>query len=390
MSQFKRRDFFSTLGLAAAGGYLGASSTARAAPATPPAAGGGNGQLGPDGLLPGRPIMPPWSAIDDFPLLADDRALRIRNRATVEKYLSLAGRERIDRWMLFTQDAQTMTEGFYTEPGAPRPDFMNQKGRDFVRTMDAVNVDNFPDWCFYNNIIFETEDPNLIIVEGDGSGMSYLKKDNPVRHSDHYFHVFRMVEGRISAYSEVRNELREIREWGWKPDLPKFPRYEAMFEQENAEDAPYIPAGQDNPALRARNIGTIRTYLGCKGKNCADRWRLFTQDGSSGPGYTGDGRILRARGLDRIRKAEGLRASAFPDWSYSDLQLHQTTDPAYFVAHVIGEGLCTGYAARPFFYKEHFYYSFLMRDGKIAAVREYGDPQKWATLTGWDMHLPAG
>jgi len=337
----------------------------------------------------GRPIMPPWSVIDDFPLLQDEKDLRIRNRATVEKYLSMVGLTRLDRWKLNADLSSAMADGFLKVTPDGRQPTVQPKDREGQIASAKFNAETWPDWRFYNNIIFETEDPGLIIVEGDGSGMSYLKdKTCPNWHGDHYIHVFRLKNGRITGYTEVRNELSEIREWGITPSLPRFANYEAMYEAEAKGDEPYACTYRDDPAERARNSATALAYLACSGKSCADRWQLFAQDGSSGPGYTGDGRILRARGIDRIRKAEALRARCFPDWRYSGTVLHQTTDPTYFLCETDGEGTCIGYADKPFHYREHLYYSFRMREGKIVDVREYADPQKWAQLTGWDMRLP--
>jgi ketosteroid isomerase-like protein len=344
-----------------------------------------------------RPIMPPWPLIDAFPLFADHRELRIRNRATVEKYLSMAGQERIDRWQLYTADCRNMIDGFYQPPASDPhiPQVSAAGGLENQKKMEKMNADGFPDWKFYNNIIYETQDPNLIVAEGDGSGLSYMRDPNhPNRHSDHYFHIFRLVNGRIRNYTEVRNESQELREWGANPVMPVIKPLEVMYESVAQEDAPYLCDFRDDPNLRKKNLSTVHRYFGYSGRSHAGRWQLFTEDGSTGPGYTADGRILRATGIEKIKAAEAIRAECFPDWACSALTVHQTTDPNVFAADVMGKGVCVGYAAKPFDYMEHFYYSFRMRDGRIKDLREYADPKKIPALMGWDLRLqgagPAG
>jgi phenazine biosynthesis protein len=332
-------------------------------------------------------LVPTRSAFAAFtPLFSDNRELRMKNRATVEKYLSMKGQERVDRWKLYTDDCKNFTDGFYSEGGGDAAVF-GEGGIEFQKKMELMNAQNFPDWQFFNNIIFETEDPNYILAEGDGKGIS--KATNPpTSHSDHYVHVFRLVDGKIKNYTEVRNELGESREQGWKPDLPVIKNFEDMYESITKKDEPYIVSGKDDQAARKMNLETVKRYFSCSGKDCADRWKLFSENGSSGPAYTADGRILRSNGIEKIKAAEAVRAECFPDWVYSGLIVHQVTDPDYFLTEVMGKGVCVGYAEKPFNYVEHFYHTFRMEKGKIKHVREYYDPKRFMTLMGVDLNLP--
>lgn len=320
------------------------------------------------------------------PLYSDNRDLRIKNRATVEKYLSMKGQERVDRWKLYTDDCKNFVDGFYSEGGGDAAMF-GAGGIENQKKMELMNAQNFPDWEFFNNIIFETEDPNYILAEGDGKGIS--KATNPpTSHSDHYVHVFRLVDGKIKNYTEVRNELGEQREQGWKPDLPVINKFEAMYQSVAKVDEPYVVSDRDDQKARKMNIEAVKKYFDCAGKGCADRWKLFADNGSSGPAYTADGRIMRATGVDKVKAAETIRAECFPDWTYSKLIVHQTTDPNYFLAEVMGNGSCVGFADKPFNYIEHFYHTFRMEQGKIKQVREYYDPQRFLKLMGIDLKLP--
>jgi hypothetical protein len=361
----------------------------------------------------GRPIMPPWSVIDAFPLFADSKEVRMRNRATVEKYLSMAAQERIDRWKLYSADCKNMIDGFLSlegqggaggqggpggagapggapggagGPGGAAPGgagaaggmaMMSGGGLENQKQMELMNATSFPDWKFYNNIIFETEDPAVIVAEGDGSGMSYMNKEHPVTHADHYFHVFRLVNGKIKNYTEVRNETHEQRELGNPTPMPSIPKFEAMYEEIAQKDEPYECSYVDDPAERRANLATVKKYFSCVGKDCAQRWQLFAEDGNSGPGYMIDDRILRAQGQEKVKAAEAIRAECFPDWKYTGVVVHETTDPKYFAAEAIGQGQCVGWANKPFQYKEHFFYSFRMEGGKIKALREH---YEWKTL----------
>ncbi len=384
MVEWNRRAFFGLLGSAAATVGLGLERTIKAQTVSAQADTSAAGVP-----MRGRPVFPPWSIIDDFPLFNDHKDLRIRNRTTVEKYLSMTGKERVDRWQFYTERCQKVPCAALLPP----TEVASQKSTPGVATqkeVEATMVELWPDWSFYNNIIFETEDPNYILAEGDGSGISYLKDRNrPNMHSDHYFHIFLLEHGRIKGYTEVRNRLNEVREWGYVPAMPVFKKHEAMYESVAKEDEPYICSYKDNKELRRRNLGAVRKYFSYSGSNCAARWQLFTEDGSTGPGYTGDGRILRTSGIEKIKTAEAIRAECFPDWAYFNLVVHQTTDPSYFAADVMGKGVCVGYADRPFDYLDHFCYSFRMKDGKIRDLREYSDPARIATLIGWDLKLPS-
>ena len=383
MFESNRRAFLAWFGSAAATVGLGFGRYAGAQ--TPPVRTDTSAAVAP---RRGRPVFPPWSIIDDFPLFDDYKDLRIRNRATVEKYLSMTGKERVDRWQFYTERCQ---QGLCTKLLSSAATLEGGVAR--VRTqkeVEAEMVDLWPDWSFYNNILFETEDPNYILAEGDGSGLSYLRDRKRANiHSSHYFHIFRLERGRIQSYTEFRNRFQEIREWGLVPVVPFFSKYESMYEPVAKEDETYVCSYKDDKELRRRNLDTVKKYFSYSGAGCAARWQLFTEDGSTGPGYTADGRILRAVGINKIKSAEAIRAECFPDWNYTAPVIHQTTDPNYFAADGIGKGVCVGYADKPFEYSDHFYYSFRMNNGRIKDLRDYSDPGKIGTLIGWDFKIPA-
>jgi len=60
-------------------------------------------------------------------------------------------------------------------------------------------------------------------------------------------------------------------------------------------------------------------------------------------------------GVEKVKAAEAIRAECFPNWAYTGLSIHRTTDPRYFVADVNGKGTCIGYAEKSFEHKERFY-----------------------------------
>lgn len=329
------------------------------------------------------------------PLFQDHIETRMKNRKTVEAYCNCKNEDRVDRWMLYAENQNPVQrDGFLTaegfrDPGpfAGRPATLAQK-----RSDEMENLRCFPVWGFRNNIYFENEaDPNWLIVEDDGEGYSYRDPAHPLPHKDHYFNVFRLQDGQIISYMELRNAIREFREEGRDLKYPNIEKFEAMYEivaDHDDWDAPFVPSAPWDPAVQEKNTETIRQFLACQGADCANRWRLFTEDCTAGPGYSLDGKVRRIMGLEKLKKAEALRAQCFPDWKFGENQFHYTQDPNYILVTNYGQGICVGYGEKPMVFREYMYHTFVMKDGKIQHYREYYEPQKFALLMGFDMNLP--
>jgi|WetSurMetagenome_2_1015567.scaffolds.fasta_scaffold284085_2 hypothetical protein len=95
-------------------------------------------------------------------LFSDNKELRIKNRATVEKYLSMKGQERVDRWKLYTDDCKNFVDGFYSDGSGAS--MYGAGGIENQKKMELMNAQSFPDWQFFNNIIFESDDPNIQLM----------------------------------------------------------------------------------------------------------------------------------------------------------------------------------------------------------------------------------
>lgn len=329
------------------------------------------------------------------PLFDNHCEIRMKNRKTVEAYCTCKDDDRQDRWMLYAEKRDPVQrDGFLTAEGFldPGPFAGTSCSLAKKRSDEMENLRCFPVWNFYNNIYFENEnDPNWMIVEGDGSGYSYRDPAHPLPHKDHYFNVFRLKDGQITSYVELRNATREFREEGRDLKYPNIEKFEAMYEivaEDDDWDEPFAPMANDDPALREKNTETVRRFLGLCGKDCAKRWELFTEDCTAGPGYSLDGKVRRILGREALKTAEALRAECFPDWRFVENEFHYTSDPNYILVTNYGQGVCVGYGETPFVFREYMYHTFVMENGKIKSYREYYEPQKFAILTGFDMNLP--
>lgn len=145
----------------------------------------------------------------------DEDKLRLKNLATVKKYLKMSG-SRLDRHKLFTDDC-IWGRGF-TEAG----DTEQIKGSANLAKTDEWNTRCFPDWKWTNIIIFQTQDPNYFWAECDGSGQAIFPGYPPTVHSAHFLHSFEMDNGKIKVYREFFNPVKELLDFGYKvPQLKR-------------------------------------------------------------------------------------------------------------------------------------------------------------------------
>lgn len=126
----------------------------------------------------------------------DDMDLRQKNIDTLRKYVDVRiPAERALRWDLFDPSGTTGAAG--------GPVFM---GKEKVRACTEWNLVHFADSVFNNNIVFQTQDPNLFMVVSDGdSYMCYPAYGGPKRYINKFWHVFRMYDGVILDYYEYSN-----------------------------------------------------------------------------------------------------------------------------------------------------------------------------------------
>lgn len=139
---------------------------------------------------------------------ATDLDLRARNRATVERYLSMNGQERLERYQLFAEDGR----GGLATTDDLKP--MQAVGREALRNADAFNSEFFPDWRWWDIEIFETQDPNRFWAECMGGGQILFPAYPPGKYENRYIHSFELRDGLIVNYLEYMNPCAEMRALG--------------------------------------------------------------------------------------------------------------------------------------------------------------------------------
>ena len=128
--------------------------------------------------------------------------LRKQNRETIERFLECRGPQRgILRAPLFA-------EGATQEIAMPGSNGFEYRVTPVQEWLDSTAV-SFPEWGFYDNMIFETEDPDIFIVKSHGKGaMVKGGKSCPVEHF--YVNEFRMENCKIKLFRENPNPCEEF------------------------------------------------------------------------------------------------------------------------------------------------------------------------------------
>lgn len=316
-------------------------------------------------------------------IFSDQEDLRRKNYATVEKYVSTKGQDRANRWMLYTEDCNTGL-GYTPDCGQ-----ICNNGIENQKRMEAMNAVDFPDWSFWNNAIFQTEDPNYFIVEGEGGGVRKTPGRDDYYHGDHYFHTFRMVDGKIQQYREYMNPLKEQRDMGRKLNLPEIQALSGLSQDKvDLIQAEPMERDRNDTTLREKNLATIRAYLSMKGADRANRWTFYCNDCITGLGYTASGAPMKNYGIEAQKKMEVINARDFPDWEFTNNVIFQTADPNYFIVEGDGAGICLFNPEHPYMHSDHYIHTFAMCDGKIKMYHEYMNPCKELKDMGWDLGLP--
>lgn len=125
--------------------------------------------------------------------------------------------------------------------------------------------------------------------------------------------------------------------------------------------------------IRARNRAVVEKYMAAVGQEREHRWKLFTDDATTGLQYTATGEPMIVSGIDNIRKGDQFNSKNFPDWAFSNIEIFDSQNPNSFLVECDGEG--TSYVSgRPVHHKDHYIHKFLFRDGKICYYREFMNP----------------
>lgn len=182
---------------------------------------------------------------------------RTKNLETVRRFLSCKGPERRQtRLPLFTPDGCKQMH-------------MRINGKDILQNQPAVqwleeSANLVPEWGFYENQIFQTEDPDLFLVKSIGRGNSEFRDCPGLNvYINYYINEFRMQEGKIRCFRET-----------------VFPCARLYFAQGPGLHFQY--KGDLRITLeevRTKNRAAVMEFLTCAPEKRAEAWpRLFSQD----------------------------------------------------------------------------------------------------------------
>ncbi len=129
-------------------------------------------------------------------------ALRTLNLKTIREFLECRGPER------GKQRAPLFAPGATQEIAMPVGGGFEYKVTPVQEWLDSTAI-SFPEWGFYDNMIFETDDPNIFLVKSHGMGaMVEQGVSHPVEHF--YVNEFRMDNGKIVMFRENPNPCEEF------------------------------------------------------------------------------------------------------------------------------------------------------------------------------------
>ena len=131
-------------------------------------------------------------------------ALREKNLDTIRKFLACAGPERKDtRRPLFTADAVKEME-LALPTGTV---LQHDSAFDWLEDSSA----GCPQWGFYENQIFQTEDPNYFLVKSVGRGnQDFEHKGFWSCYINYYVNEFWMEDGKIKLFRETVNPFARL------------------------------------------------------------------------------------------------------------------------------------------------------------------------------------
>ena len=61
-----------------------------------------------------------------------------------------------------------------------------------------------------------------------------------------------------------------------------------------------------NEEIRAKNTAVVEAYMALKGAARAERWKMFTDDATSGLQYSATGQPMIVQGIDSIRRSDAF------------------------------------------------------------------------------------
>lgn len=142
-----------------------------------------------------------------------------------------------------------------------------------------------------------------------------------------------------------------------------------------------------NEEIRRQNVETVRKYMSLKGAERAERWRMFTEDATTGLQYTAAGTEMVVEGIENIRQGDQFNCKNFPDWGFTNIEIFYTDDPNKILVECDGEGTSM-LLGRPIHHKDHYIHKFVFRDGRICLYREFMNPCNELLEMGLELPKP--
>ena len=339
-----------------------------------------------------------WDAFEvpegmaDIKLYPDGQlALREKNYETVCRFMQGLSPY---LYLLYTDDVVTgVAYDFSLTKNAMRNDDMA-----FQKLLDASNAEQYPDWEWKNIHVFQSDDPNVFVIECDGSG-TYTVAGEAIRtHADHYLHKFTLEDGRIKEYIEFNNPVQELTEMGYRVS----PAGGGGSSEEPEDEGPVnengltageqawwdgftVPKGMDVPLypdnqleLREKNYEAVCRYMQGLNKYL---YLLYTDDVKTGVAFDFGGTTnpfnpVMTTGITGAAAMDKANAEGYPDWEWSNYQVYQSDDPNVFLVEVDGHGGT---------HSDHYMHEFILRDGKIAQYIEFNSPLNEAIENGFEV-----
>lgn len=346
--------------------------------------------------------------MDDVALYPDDQiGLREKNYETVCRFMQGLSPY---LYLLYTDDVVTGVAYDFSLT----KDAMRNSDMTFQKMLDASNAEMYPDWTWTNIQVFQSDDPNVFVVECDGSG-TYVEDGEAVRtHTDHYLHKFTLADGKIAEYIEFNNPIQELLEMGVDvpgpgpmPDggsgemsgepsgetsgaamaAPADDEPEELTADEQAWlDAFKIPEGMDDVALypdgqielREKNYETVCRYMqGLSGY----LYLLMAEEFSTGVAYDFGGTTnpfnpVMCTDLTMQKALDASNEESYPDWVWSNYQVYQSADPNVFLVE------CDGNSSA---HNDHYMHEFILRDGQIVQYIEFNSPLNELIEGGYEV-----
>ena len=357
------------------------------------------------------------AGMEDVALYPDENiALREKNYETVCRYMQGLSP------YLYLLYADGVVTGVAYDFSLTK-DAMRNSDMTFQKMLDASNAEMYPDWQWTNIKVYQSDDPNVFMVECDGTG-TLVENGEAVRtHTDHYLHRFTMEDGLIKEYIEYNNPIQELLEMG--VDVPgpggmppaggsgepsgessAEPSAEVTASEEAASgeasseaseepmtadeqawwDSFKVPAGMedvalypdDQLALREKNYEAVCRYM--QGLS-PYLYLTYTEDVKTGVAFDFGGTTnpfnpVMSSGRDNSKGMDAINAETYPDWEWSNFAVYQSDDPNVFLVEC--DGGCSSH-------NDHYVHEFICRDGKIQQYIEFNSPLNELIEGGYEV-----